>query len=420
MGITLTKLEHHSLGSLRGATAVATFDNSYPTGGEALLPNKLGMGQILMLNVLQGEDGYVFKWDSTNNKILVYQSGDPAGTINTPTFTGDAQTVTTQVPFFVEEESVSVAAGGSPDTGTLSYVPAYIVSVADSTGVTYQVIPSGETPVDNVSVAVNFTTGVLTFADADDPSAVRVTYFPSRVGTFFDNANAVEETLTGTNGTGYVDFTNRAAVIQFIFDSTTPQLLPFEPVGEAPADNKVEVDMTRSAATSFKNHSGEESSAIKVRYLNHSALTPGITFVDDADVSLTTNDKDFSGTSGLSGDDLLVVPGFGTNVSGEETGNGNENAVWGDSGTTEANNVARWAPKVNLWATANSSAFVTTSISSLQIDLNELTPPQPVPSLVTGTNQALTFTGGGVAVLAQAANGANLSAVIVEIFALGR
>ena len=184
MALTITQREHHSLGSLTGVSAVVTFDTSYATSGEAITPNDLGLGQLLMLNIIQGEDGLLFEWDKANNKILAYRSGGftPGGTNSAPAYTGTAE-----VPFFVEEESLTVSA----DVGTLAFAPAYIVAIADSTGVSYEITPSDEIPVDNVSVAVNFTTGVLTFAAADDPAAVRVTYFPSRGGTFFDNANAL-------------------------------------------------------------------------------------------------------------------------------------------------------------------------------------------------------------------------------------
>lgn len=392
MGLTITNREDHSASSLRGVSATVAFDDSYATGGESLTPGDLGIGEFVgPIEITQGEDGYVFKWDSANEKIVVYRIG--AGTL----------TATAEAPPFVQQEALTVAA----DAGTLAYVPAYIVSVTDGAGTNYAILPSTGTPVDNVSVAVNFTTGVLTFAAADDPSGIKVSYFPSRAGTFFDNANAVEENLTGTDGTGYVDFTSRAACVQYVYDSTAPQRLPFSPVGEAPADNQVEVDINRSAASSIKNHSGENGSTIAVRYLLHSALTPGILFVDQTDVALSSGDKDWSGTAGISGRDLLVVPGFGENVVGEETGDGNENAVLGDKGTTEADGIARWNPEINLIATANTSAFVTTAISWLNVDLDLMVAPTPAGTIAT-------------AGLAEVSSGVNLSAVEVEIFARGR
>lgn len=99
-----------SLGNRRGVSATLTFSGTYTTGGESLTPANLGLGAIDVGSVLlnQGEDGYVFKYDYTNKKVLVYRSGGftPAGTIagtaagqvftgsalagHTHTFTGDA------------------------------------------------------------------------------------------------------------------------------------------------------------------------------------------------------------------------------------------------------------------------------------------------------------------------------------------
>ncbi len=389
----------------------------YTTGGETLVPGDVGLGQFVgPVDIIEGEDGYIFKWDAANEKILVYEAALETGTIATPAFTGDAQTVTSQVPFLVEEESLASAS----DIVTLAYAPAYIVSISDSTGVTYRIIPSAAAPADDVSCAVNFTTGVITFHANDDPSAVRVTYFPSRLGTFLDNANAVEETLTASAGSG-VNSTSRAALIQYVYNNTTPGLEFIEPTGEAASTGgNIQIDINNSTATTYISHADEATDILAVRYLNHSALEPGMTWVDDGDVSCSSGDKDYSGVAGLNGEDLLHVPALGNMVVGEETGSGNENAVWGDSGTTEADNVATWEPKTNLWSTSISSPFVTFAMAHVLIDLNALVPPQPVPSLVTGTIAALTFVGGGASVLTQVASLSDLSSVVVGIFARGR
>ena len=420
MGLTISSLESHSLGNLLGTSATVTFDSSYATGGETLLPKQVALGSFVgPVDIIEGEDGYIFKWDNANQKIVVYESSLEAGTINTPSFTGDAQTVTTQVPFFVEEEDQSHVS----DVITLDYAPAYIVSIAHGTGVTYRIIPAAAAPVDNVSVAVDFAAKTLTFHANDDPSNVRITYFPSRPGTFFDEANAVTETLTAAETA--VDFTNRAACVQYLYNNTTPGLEKIIPVGETEGAAEIILNINDSGDTSISSNSAEVGDTIAVRYLNFSALTPGITFVDDTDVSFTTQDIDFSsaglGQGGSASRDKLIVPGFGNVLVGEGAGGTvNTTSVWGDSGTTEATDVARWASKINLWATQHSTAFVTAATPQLEIDFTQLTPPQPVPSLVTGTIGALTFTGTGSSVLTQVANGTNLSAVVVQVFARGR
>ncbi len=74
MALTFGAQEFLNLGSVSGVVVTVTFDNSYESNGEVINPKDLGLGQILMLNIIQGEDGYVFKWDSANSKILVYES----------------------------------------------------------------------------------------------------------------------------------------------------------------------------------------------------------------------------------------------------------------------------------------------------------------------------------------------------------
>ncbi len=410
MGLTISLLEQHSQGDLRAASGVATFDNSYATGGESLTPVMVGLGQFVgPIQIIEGEDGFIFKWDRANQKIVVYEAALEAGTISQPTYTGAAD-----VPFFVEEEALAVAS----DIGTLAFAPAYIVSISDSTGVTYRTIPSGAAPVDDVSVAVNFTTGVLTFAAADDPGDVRVTYFPSRAGTFFDNANAVEETLTAADGAG-VNTTTRAAVIQHVHNDTTPGLEFISPSGEAPGAAEIEIDINNASATTLISNAAEVGDTIAVRYLNFSALEPGMTFVDDTDVACTAGDADFAlgalGQVGVANVDKLVIPGLGNMAVGEETGDGNENAVWGDSGSVEANNVGAWLPKLNTWNTSNTSAFVTFAVSQIEIDFNQLLDPTPA-----GTVSTPTFTGGGSSALTEVANATDLSNVVVDIYARGR
>lgn len=416
MPLTIAAQEHHSMGSLTGVTTRITFDSSYLTGGESLVPSDLGLGQILFVGLTQGQDGFTYEWDRSNQTIIAYNSAGftPAGSNAAPTFTHTLN----NVPFFVEEEALTVAS----DTGTLAFIPAYIVSIADSTGVTYQIIPEAAAEVDNVSCAVNFSTGVITFAGADDPAAVRVTYFPDREGTFFDNQNAVEETLTAA--TTAVNFSQRAACIQYVYNNTTPGLELIVPKAETPGAAQISIEIDDSSQTSIINNSAEVGDTIAVRYLKHDQLgnEPAITFVGDTDVAFTTQDIDFSsgglGQGGSASRDKLIVPGFGNVLVGESSGGTtNLNSVWGDSGTTEATNVARWASKINLWASAHSTAFVICTTPQLEIDFTQL-----VDATISATIGAPAFTGTAVsaAALVEVASGTNLSAAVVDIFVIGR
>lgn len=81
-----------SFGSKRAVSGTLTFDASYPTGGESLTPANIGLGVIERITFNHGEDGYVFKYDYTNKKVMVFQTGTitPAGTIAKPTFSVQA------------------------------------------------------------------------------------------------------------------------------------------------------------------------------------------------------------------------------------------------------------------------------------------------------------------------------------------
>ncbi len=49
-----------------------TFDNSYPTGGEAVSASDLGLSGITSVKIANHPLGHVAYLDSTNSKILVY------------------------------------------------------------------------------------------------------------------------------------------------------------------------------------------------------------------------------------------------------------------------------------------------------------------------------------------------------------
>ncbi len=74
MPITISDSEQQSFGSLRGVTAVLTFDTSYNNeGGEPLTANQLGLGEIKSVQFNQVEDGYSFHYDIANEAVFVYQ-----------------------------------------------------------------------------------------------------------------------------------------------------------------------------------------------------------------------------------------------------------------------------------------------------------------------------------------------------------
>jgi len=60
------------LANARRVLLSITFDASYVTGGESILASDVGLGEILHINFNQGEDGYVFHWDSVAQTIVAY------------------------------------------------------------------------------------------------------------------------------------------------------------------------------------------------------------------------------------------------------------------------------------------------------------------------------------------------------------
>ena len=78
MALTFGNQEFLNLGSVSGVIVTITFANPYTANGEVINPSDIGLGQILMLNIIQGEDGYIFEWDSANSKILVRESAATA------------------------------------------------------------------------------------------------------------------------------------------------------------------------------------------------------------------------------------------------------------------------------------------------------------------------------------------------------
>lgn len=71
MALTLTRVgnEVHSVGNLRATIFEVAFDNSYPTGGEALTAADLGLVTIEFV-LFEPAAGYTFEYDHTNSKVI--------------------------------------------------------------------------------------------------------------------------------------------------------------------------------------------------------------------------------------------------------------------------------------------------------------------------------------------------------------
>ena len=87
--LTLTKVKSHKTGLVREVFYTAVFDTNYNTGGEALTPGDLGLGNIYWIDVEATAIAYVgygFLYDWTNEELLVFAPND------TFAISGDPQT----------------------------------------------------------------------------------------------------------------------------------------------------------------------------------------------------------------------------------------------------------------------------------------------------------------------------------------
>jgi hypothetical protein len=338
MALTITNIVRNNVGNRREHSATLAFDSSYPTGGESLTPANLSL-HIIESIAIDPKSGYTFEFDYTNNKVKAYEKDD--------------------TPLLIVDEAVTV----TTNVGTLAYLPSYITSIVSTAGTTtgnFTAIPTGKTPL-TTEVAVTFTSGALTFLSTDAVTAAAVTYFPVRVGTFFTYPT-VDEEITAAEAK--VDLAARAGVVQYVYDSTDGNVLGYAPPGEAPGSGEAVLDINDSGDTSFDCHADEAGNTWVVTYLPYSGLTNALTFIDDTDVTLSSELYDWTGDGHRR---ALMVPGYGTNLIGEATAT-NVALNWGGPGVTMGAGVPEWDPFINKVSTNESTAITTLAISWLAID----------------------------------------------------
>lgn len=68
----LTKGRRHNWGDLISVHGTITFDSSYPTGGEAVLPSDFGLSSVLFDLLVFPTGAEVPVFDKTNKKVLLY------------------------------------------------------------------------------------------------------------------------------------------------------------------------------------------------------------------------------------------------------------------------------------------------------------------------------------------------------------
>lgn len=346
---------------------------TYPSGGVPMPAfGSFGLGKVLDYLVLIDSDdssGVLWKYDKDNNKLRGYEVGGVAGQV----YTGAAQPAD-----LVVEEVVAV----SSNTGTLAHVPMYIIAVevtAGSTTGAFDVIPTGKTPL-TTQVAVTFTSGLMTFVSGDAVTSVRVTYIPQKAGTPFVVANLVVDD-SKTAAAAKVNLSDRACLVQYIWNDTNGVLTAAEPSGEAPsATNTSVLDINDSGNSSVDTHSDDDGDTLLITYVKFSALPDTSMFIDDTDITLSSEVWDFTSDGGIA---PIVVPGFGTQLVGEAAAAANSLASWGGPSDTAADGVAKWEPGLNTITTNQSAAMLTTAISWLILN-----PALYAPQTPAGTNAA--------------------------------
>lgn len=81
MAVTVAITDHGTLGKQRTVQGTITFDSSYPTGGEAFDPGLIGLVRVSSF-FFEMEDGFLFKWDAANEKILAFESGTASAALD--------------------------------------------------------------------------------------------------------------------------------------------------------------------------------------------------------------------------------------------------------------------------------------------------------------------------------------------------
>lgn len=134
MGLTFTKSKEGVAGDLRYWAGTITFDDSYPTGGEAITAANFGFSSTIYVLELGKDDGLMFQFDRTNSTIMAYF---PTGGASSPTTVG-APTATATLPSGTTTvtsssanptPTVTLVAGAGKECGSGCNLSAVIIQV---------------------------------------------------------------------------------------------------------------------------------------------------------------------------------------------------------------------------------------------------------------------------------------------------
>jgi len=112
MSLTITNKEFTVFGTKRVVFCDIAFDSSYPTGGEALTPDTLGLSVIGSAHVLP-RSGYMFEYDYTNSKLKTYYPSAASAVpgqldLTTPAFDGTGYATAAQVVTTTDNQTMTL------------------------------------------------------------------------------------------------------------------------------------------------------------------------------------------------------------------------------------------------------------------------------------------------------------------------
>ena len=241
--VTINHNDRNVLGRIKMNAGVAAFGDgalTYPAGGIPVPAiGHFGMNkEITNLEILDSDDGYIYKYDQANKKLQIY----------------------TQVPAIVHEEKHTAVAKAV----TLDYPAAWIINVC-TTGQNEALSGRGDTLADNeckltAAIADGVRTGITTFGATD---TILVTYATQAWAELY--ALLVQEEAVALT-TGNVNLANKMAGFGYCYDTTTGLLLPIDINDSGVATGEVGIKFD-SATGQLKLHSDQNGHAAKVTYL---------------------------------------------------------------------------------------------------------------------------------------------------------
>ena len=382
--ITLTRGGPYKLGKLTSDFVLLTFGDgakTYPYGGIPLPAiGNLGWkytGDLIITG--PDEDNIIWKYDATNNKLKGYR----------------------RAPVIVFEETVTMTAGTTYDTGTTRWPMAWPMYMSNANQA-ITMLPAGMNPVTttaaiNMNSATPGTRATITTLGTDSYATVTITYVTQAWSEVFQNLVEAEVMTAGATTTNGITFT-----------PGTPDLVSFLTAGPFLCGLMVGLNLNGIISTPKPLQSGQTAKAGEYA-LDWTNTTPAATTMgildsqewDAATASIYFNyikkptsgflnarfvEEDSAASSShvythaaaaLDVPLLWSTPGFMPSITVSTT-----SATWpiGATGMT-LGSTAQWKPTLSYWQTRSLTANTWTSGTGVAADLTVR------PSFIYGTEE---------------------------------